>query len=227
MKNSQKGFANIILIVAVVILAGALGYVTLVKKSNIAENAQPAKNTTIAETPTATQVTSSEEKGRETSTKAVNTYTPPVTPTTTTTPKTPVFPPNGWYVYNHSDIPDLQTSMMLTKQKTSPTGYCEGTEGACFGEQIVISVSTTTLTPETYIAQIVQGGVYPSNQKWSTRNGFKIFSMTYTTDANTTPTDGQYFFIGNSVYQFSLYPSEEKNRSDFQQVVNYYATKSL
>src|SRR3990167_8363563 len=30
--NNQKGFANIVLIVLVVVLAGALGYVTLVKK---------------------------------------------------------------------------------------------------------------------------------------------------------------------------------------------------
>lgn len=43
MKNSQtRGFANIILIVAVVILAGALGYVALVKKSTPAE--QPQSN---------------------------------------------------------------------------------------------------------------------------------------------------------------------------------------
>lgn len=33
MENSQKGFSNIILIIAVVILASVLGYVTLVKKS--------------------------------------------------------------------------------------------------------------------------------------------------------------------------------------------------
>ena len=30
--NNQKGFANILLIILVVVLAGALGYVTLVKK---------------------------------------------------------------------------------------------------------------------------------------------------------------------------------------------------
>ncbi len=143
-------------------------------------------------------------------------------PTTNSNPSpTLVFPPNGWYVYNHSDIPNLQTSMMLTKQKTYPTGYCEGTEGACFGEQINISVSTTTLTPEQYVAHIT---VYPilSTQKWNTLNGYKTFSMTYTTEVSSE-TDGLYLFAGRKVYQFSLYPSAEKNRNDFQQVVNYYA----
>ncbi len=42
MKNSQKGFANIILIVAVIIFVGALGYVTLVKKTATIEQQQPS-----------------------------------------------------------------------------------------------------------------------------------------------------------------------------------------
>ena len=37
---SQKGFVNIVLIVLVVVLAGALGYVTLVKKSALKENVE-------------------------------------------------------------------------------------------------------------------------------------------------------------------------------------------
>lgn len=40
MKNSQKGFANIILIVLVLVFAGALGYVILVNKSTPAEQQQ-------------------------------------------------------------------------------------------------------------------------------------------------------------------------------------------
>ena len=38
--NNQKGIANIVLIVLVVVLVGALGYITLVKKSNLVEQPQ-------------------------------------------------------------------------------------------------------------------------------------------------------------------------------------------
>lgn len=143
-------------------------------------------------------------------------------PSTSTQKTSNSFPPTGWYVHDSKTLPSLGTAVMLTRKKAYPLGYCENTEGACFGEQINFMVSTTAFTPEAYIAQIVQGGVSPTTQKWSTRNGLKIFSMTYVTEVNTTPTDGQYVFAGNKVYQFLLYPSVEKNRNDFQQVVDYY-----
>lgn len=146
------------------------------------------------------------------------TSTVPTTNQTTPTTETSIaFPPNGWYVHN------FDTSIMLTKQKTLPS--CQGTEGACYGEQINIHSSSITLTPEQYITKIIQDGVFPSAQRWDTLNGYKTFSMTYTTEANDVPTDGQYLFVGNTAYQFALYPSAEKDRADFQQVVKYYATK--
>jgi len=135
------------------------------------------------------------------------------------------FPPNGWHVHNSADIPALGTSVMLTKQKTYSKGFCDGTEWACYGEQINIHSSSITLTPEQYVTKIIKDGVFPSVQKWDTLNGYKIFSMTYTTEANDVSTDGLYLFVGDKVYQFSLYPSAEKNRSDFQQVITYYAKK--
>ena len=64
---NQKGFANIVLIVLVVVLAGALGYVTLVKKSTPTEQSQtnnsqntqpttpPPTNNTVSQNPPATQ----------------------------------------------------------------------------------------------------------------------------------------------------------------------------
>ena len=64
---NQKGFANIVLIVLVVILAGALGYVTLIKKSvsteqpqsNNSQNTQPtmppSPNNTVSQNPPPTQ----------------------------------------------------------------------------------------------------------------------------------------------------------------------------
>jgi hypothetical protein len=151
------------------------------------------------------------------------TTTQVITKTTSAGP----FPPSGWYLHNSSDIPTLGTVVMLTRQKTYPSGYCEGTEGACYGEQIGIRVSATTLTAETYVANIIQDGVYPSTKKWDVISGYKMFSMTYVTDANTTKTDAQYLFAAGKVYQFSLYPSAEKDSSDFQQVVNYYVAKGL
>lgn len=59
MKNIQtKGFANIILIVAVVILVGALGYVTLVKKSAPVEQQQPIVAGNTQDTTLPTQLSS-------------------------------------------------------------------------------------------------------------------------------------------------------------------------
>jgi hypothetical protein len=64
---NQKGFANIALIVLVVILAGALGYVTLIKKPASVEQPQtsnsqntqtttpPSSNNTVSQNPPATQ----------------------------------------------------------------------------------------------------------------------------------------------------------------------------
>lgn len=192
---NKKGFSPIILliIIGVLIVAGGAYYFT--------------NKSTPAPTPEG----------------ATSTLPEAVTPTSTTTTTTSdVFPPNGWYVHSYLDIPALRTATMLTKEKTYPVGYCEGTEWACYGEQIGIWVSTTTLTAEAYITNIVQE-VYPSTKNWGILNGHKIFSMTYVTDANTVPTDEQYLFVGNKIYQFSLYPSAEKDRNDFQQVVNYYA----
>lgn len=69
--KNQKGFANIVLIVLVVILAGALGYVTLVKKpapveqsqTNNLQNTQPTTppptNNTVSQNPPANQPQSS------------------------------------------------------------------------------------------------------------------------------------------------------------------------
>jgi hypothetical protein len=65
--NNQKGFANILLIVLVVVLVGALGYVTLVKKpvsteqqTNNSQNTQqtlpPSNNNTVTQTPPPTPV---------------------------------------------------------------------------------------------------------------------------------------------------------------------------
>lgn len=63
MKNTQKGFTNIILIVAVVVLAGALGYVALVKKSApdekqsaVTENTQNNPPVTNVATGTSTRI---------------------------------------------------------------------------------------------------------------------------------------------------------------------------
>ena len=65
--NNQKGFASILLIVLVVVLAGALGYVTLVKKpalteqppSNNSQNSQPttppSSNNVVKQNPPPTQ----------------------------------------------------------------------------------------------------------------------------------------------------------------------------
>ena len=64
---NQRGFASIVLIILVVVLAGALGYVTLVKKStpgekpqtNNSQNTQPTTppptNNTVSQNPPATQ----------------------------------------------------------------------------------------------------------------------------------------------------------------------------
>lgn len=51
---NQKGFANIVLIVLVVILAGAVGYLTLVKKSSTpTSETQPTNNSPTQQTPPA------------------------------------------------------------------------------------------------------------------------------------------------------------------------------
>lgn len=55
MKNSQKGFANVVLIALVVILAGAVGYFALVKKSPIpTSETQPTNNIPSQQTPPVT-----------------------------------------------------------------------------------------------------------------------------------------------------------------------------
>lgn len=76
MRKSQKGFANIILIAIVVLLVGALGYVTLVKKS--------------------------EPIGKEQSSITENTQS--VLPTTTVTANIPpqIDVPAGWKTYTNN-----------------------------------------------------------------------------------------------------------------------------
>ena len=49
--NNQKGFANIILIILVVVLAGALGYITLVKKPAPTEQPQSNNSQNTQQTP--------------------------------------------------------------------------------------------------------------------------------------------------------------------------------
>lgn len=58
MKNLQKGFANIILIILVVILAGSVGYLTLVKKQNSnTSQTEQSPSTQVVPTTSSTQTT--------------------------------------------------------------------------------------------------------------------------------------------------------------------------
>mgnify|MGYP001559533654 CR=1 FL=1 len=208
----QKGFSNIILIVLVIVLSGVVVYFALLKPEPITQSSKNQLIPTQAEHPVTERVASSQV------TSAAQTSN--------------LFPPHGWYVhvwsvdgwdrFDYKILPVLETSVMLTRLKTFPVGYCENTEGGCYGEQIHFIASTTALTPEEYISQILHGGTYPSTQKWGTLNGHKIFSMIYTTDADTTPAEQRFIFTGNKVYKFLLSPSIEKNFNDFQQVVGYY-----
>ncbi|MDP3934608.1 MAG: hypothetical protein Q8Q46_00040 [Candidatus Giovannonibacteria bacterium] len=90
--NSQKGFANIVLIVLVVILAGAVGYFALVKKS-----------------PTPTSET-------QTSNNLSPQQTPPVN-TTQTPPPSSQTNNQGWKKYSGASLEFEYPSLISTKQE--------------------------------------------------------------------------------------------------------------
>lgn len=154
------------------------------------------------------------------------------------------FPPLGWYVHNSSDLPMLRNDLMLTKQKTYPAGHCENTEFACFGTQIRIHDidtsrsdemmkyergETSAIVGEPYESfesfvstKVLQSGVTPLVQKWSTRDGFKSFRMTYTSDYTHTPTEVEYVYLNNKVREFSLFPKSSDDLDAFDQVAEHY-----
>ncbi len=88
--NNQKGFANIVLIVLVVVLVGALGYMTLIRKSNPVEQPQ-TNNLQNTQTQSAADLP-----------KNNTTQNAPTTQPTTKPQASPTDPLADWQIYTDS-----------------------------------------------------------------------------------------------------------------------------
>lgn len=121
------------------------------------------------------------------------------------------FVPAGWYA--HIRDTSTITNVILTKEKELPN--VGATELAAYGEQIDISISTTSLSAEAYIEK--QGLTAPiaTQQRWNTFEGHKMFSVSLPMGSTII------LFGGNKVQTFiSNYPEDS---ADFWKVIGYYA----
>lgn len=182
MKNSQKGFANVVLIVLVVILAGAVGYFALVKKSPTPTNeAQPTNNIPQQQTP------------------PVTTKNPPVT-----TPATPSLSTDKKSISADGKILlaiDNDTIFNWFKTKSQ---LCDGYNLTSTPDRKMFCENKTSFKSQTRFTSIV---VSPDKMKI----GFTIESDTLSPDkvvgifsrsANTVNLFGSYY-LGNQFIGFS------------------------
>jgi len=124
--NNQKGFANIVLIVLVVMLAGALGYVTLVKKPAPVEQSQTnnLQNTEPTTPPPANNSVS---------------QNPPATNTSTPSQSLPTTCVDETHTAGGKDLPPVITSISPTSGPAGTKVEIRGCNLAGFeGDQIAI-----------------------------------------------------------------------------------------
>jgi hypothetical protein len=167
---------------------------------------------------------SQEPQGNISSSVATTTSTTTIRVQTTQSPIEGVNVPDGWYTHKTYGIDHEIT--VLSRTKDAPKTLAT--------EQIGISITTSSLTPEDFIPrQGLVGGLLDSPDaqwSWGIFQGHKTFSMTVT--ANGIAQWFVYVFGGNTVEEFTLSPNDktnpnlEKDRIDFWKVITYYAQDS-
>src|SRR3989338_7700510 len=168
MNMNQKGFANIALVVAIVIVVGAVGYFVFVKKS------EP-----IAQQPTPTP------------TQKVQTPTPIVTPTQTPSPTpTATNPTANWktyrvsgyngYEFKYPQNDTLVTGNELRNKILNASGYW-GARGGSTDVAVISSQSTFSVGRHGYIANLAdcKKVTWPNDQTEELTTTKVISGITY------------------------------------------------
>ena len=112
--------------------------------------------------------------------------------------------PSGWYAHRSSD-----TSFLITKQHDLPD--IGGTESYAYGDQVGISLLTTTLSPRAWAAsqQWLGDEALIRKTTWTVIHGHALLQIEHETQARPQLTD--YLFAGKYVYVISLYPSSSES----------------
>jgi hypothetical protein len=115
--------------------------------------------------------------------------------------------PAGWYAHRTSD-----TSFFITLQKNLPN--IGATEGYAYGDQVGVSLSTTTLTPQVWVTgqQWLDDTALIISKNWVEAHGHTMLQVEHQTEASPELTD--YLFVGNRVYTITLYPDKGAGLSD-------------
>lgn len=115
--------------------------------------------------------------------------------------------PAGWYAHRTSD-----TSFLITLQKDLPN--IGATEGFAYGDQVGVSLATTTLTLQAWVAgqQWLDDTALIISKNWVEAHGHTMLQVEHQTEASPELLD--YLFMGNRVYTITLYPDKGAGLSD-------------
>ena len=113
----------------------------------------------------------------------------------------------GWYAHRTSD-----TSFFITMQKDLPN--IGATEGFAYGDQVGVSLATTTLTPQVWVSeqQWLNDTALIISKNWVEAHGHTMLQIEHQTEASPELTD--YLFVGDRVYTITLYPDKGAGLSD-------------
>ncbi len=152
--NQQKGFANIILVVVIVILVGAVGYFAFVKKSEpVAQQPTPTPGQTktpVSPTPTPTPITSTTQNYKGTGFS--------------------VSYPKSWVIQNHG-CSDMGGTDCTNLAPTAAIAYYKQKYGDDSLSLAGFSAHKTNQTPREWLGTIIGGGTF-AEDKQITINGY-------------------------------------------------------
>jgi hypothetical protein len=124
--------------------------------------------------------------------------------------------PDGWYAHRTSD-----TSFFITLQKDLPN--IGATEGYAYGDQVGVSLATTTLTPQLWVAgqQWLDDTALIISKNWVEAHGHTMLQVEHQTEASPELTD--YLFVGDRVYTITLYPDKGAGLAIFSNLQEKYS----
>jgi hypothetical protein len=125
--------------------------------------------------------------------------------------------PAGWYAHRRSE-----SFFIITKQKVLPD--IGATEGYAYGDQVMVSVETTTLSPQAWVVgqQWLDDTALIRSKTWIEMHGRAVLQVRHETEASPELTD--FIFVGDKVYTISAYPDGGDAISVFSTLLDAYTS---
>lgn len=124
--------------------------------------------------------------------------------------------PKGWYAHRTSD-----TAFFVTTQKDLPD--IGATEGYAYGDQVGVSLVTTTLSPQAWVTQQqwLNDTEMIISKNWTEAHGHSLLQIEHHTGASPQLLD--YLFIDDRVFTITLYPNKGAGLSIFSELQEKYS----